>query len=232
MFTTDTPVMRPIQHAEYYLVTSILNGTYPPGSVLPGERTLAGEMGVTRPTLREALQRLTRERWITVRHGKPTQVNDYWREGGMGMLATVVKYPEYLPSQFIRHLLHARVVFMPECAGPSVSNNRPMFRAFLENRVTAADDPETVAAYDWELQEKMVNHSGNMVYPLMLNDFAPVFRVMGEQYFTMEKARAASAAYYTRLLDAVMKKRPVHPVVAQAMVESIEIWDELQGQNT
>ena len=68
--------VRPNERAEQWLVTAILDGDLPPGSTLPAERTLATQLGVTRPTLREAIQRLARDGWLTIAHGKPTVVND------------------------------------------------------------------------------------------------------------------------------------------------------------
>ncbi|MGD8972137.1 MAG: GntR family transcriptional regulator, partial [Desulfobacterales bacterium] len=50
-------LLRPTQHVEKILVSSILDGTYPTGTALPNERALAAQIGVTRPTLRETLQR-------------------------------------------------------------------------------------------------------------------------------------------------------------------------------
>ena len=81
---------RPAAHAEQSLVSAILDGTYPPGSTLPGERELARQLGVTRPTLRETLQRLECEGWMTIRQGKSTRVNDIWREGGLTVLSALV----------------------------------------------------------------------------------------------------------------------------------------------
>ena len=60
------PWFDPTQHVEKYLVTALLDGTYAPGAALPSERSLANEIGVTRPTLRETLQRLANEGWITI----------------------------------------------------------------------------------------------------------------------------------------------------------------------
>ena len=59
--------MKPQQFAEHTLLMHILNNTYPPGSRLPNERELAEQIGVTRPTLRETLQRLAREKWLNDR---------------------------------------------------------------------------------------------------------------------------------------------------------------------
>ena len=81
---SQAPLIKPAQHAEHHIVASILDGAWPPGTQLPGERELAGQLGVTRQTLRETLQRLGQDRWITISHGKPTVVNDYWQAGGDG----------------------------------------------------------------------------------------------------------------------------------------------------
>lgn len=50
----------PASFAEKYIVRSIWDNTFPPGSILPAERELSELIGVTRTTLREVLQRLAR----------------------------------------------------------------------------------------------------------------------------------------------------------------------------
>ncbi|NLC12537.1 MAG: GntR family transcriptional regulator, partial [Chloroflexi bacterium] len=51
---------KPTDLAEKQLLAAILDGSFPIGSLLPPERELAQSLGITRPTLREALQRLAR----------------------------------------------------------------------------------------------------------------------------------------------------------------------------
>ncbi|WP_376795915.1 GntR family transcriptional regulator [Thermogemmatispora sp.] len=55
----------------------ISTGIYPPGSRLPNEGELAEALGVSRTTLREALQGLAEEGLILRRHGHGTFVNQY-----------------------------------------------------------------------------------------------------------------------------------------------------------
>ncbi|MDU3078246.1 MAG: GntR family transcriptional regulator, partial [Mixta calida] len=50
----------PAGFAEEYIIESIWNSRFPPGSILPAERELSELIGVTRTTLREVLQRLAR----------------------------------------------------------------------------------------------------------------------------------------------------------------------------
>ena len=68
----------PASFAEKYIVRSIWENKFPPGSILPAERELSELIGVTRTTLREVLQRLARDGWLTIQHGKPTRVNNFW----------------------------------------------------------------------------------------------------------------------------------------------------------
>ena len=56
----------PAGFAEEYIVESIWNGKFAPGSILPAERELSELIGVTRTTLREVLQRLARDGWRVV----------------------------------------------------------------------------------------------------------------------------------------------------------------------
>ena len=70
------PIQKPAEVAESRLLESILSGSFPINRTLPGERELAKQLGVTRPTLREALQRLARDGWLDIQQGKPTRVRD------------------------------------------------------------------------------------------------------------------------------------------------------------
>lgn len=57
------------------LVEQIESGKYSEGHVLPGERTLAMEYGVSRVTVRKCIEVLAEEGYLTRIEGKPTVVN-------------------------------------------------------------------------------------------------------------------------------------------------------------
>ncbi len=54
----------------------ILEGSLKPGDRLPAERNLAVELNVSRPTLREAIQKLVSKGLLSTRHGGGTVVTD------------------------------------------------------------------------------------------------------------------------------------------------------------
>jgi len=224
----DQP-LRPAQYVEKILVTAILDGTYACGSALPNERNLAEQMGVTRPTLRETLQRLAGEGWITIRHGKPTVVNDYWQEGGLRLLGTLSKYSEFLPVGFITHLLEVRLTMLPAVAGRAVRFQPEIILDYLAEVRNLAEDAEAFADYDWKLQILMARNSQNPVFSLILNDFAQVFADMALRYFNQDKARRASREYYHELTRAIENHAGiVEDIVKKAMAQSISIWQEIK----
>ncbi|MFZ3080168.1 MAG: GntR family transcriptional regulator, partial [Bellilinea sp.] len=55
---------KPAEISESRLIDAILTGKFPIDTNLPAERELAVSLGVTRPTLRETLQRLARDGWL------------------------------------------------------------------------------------------------------------------------------------------------------------------------
>jgi len=225
--------MRPQQFAEHRLLITILNNTFPKGTALPNERDLSEQIGVTRPTLRETLQRLAREKWITIQQGKSTVVNDYWKEGGLGMLGTMAKYVEFLPIEFVPNLLDFRILLLPPCAKTAVQNAPDKFLSHLECLEELGNDPEAFTRFDWTLQLLMVRNSNNMIYPLIQNDFSEIYQRLGIVYFRMEKARKSSGRYYRKLrADIQHGGKRVEAIVRNVMQESRAIWMELkEGMN-
>ena len=107
---------RPAELTESRLIAAILDGTFPINSMLPAERELSDRLGVTRPTLREALQRLGRDGWLEIHQGKPTRIRNYWQEGNLGLLNAITQQPDRLPPDFITQLLEARISLAPDYA--------------------------------------------------------------------------------------------------------------------
>jgi GntR family negative regulator for fad regulon and positive regulator of fabA len=226
---TPDKLLRPTQYVEKILVTAILDGTYSCGTALPNERSLAQQMGVTRPTLRETLQRLAGEGWITIHHGKPTVVNEYWQEGGLRLLGTLSKYSEYLPNGFITHLLEVRLTMLPSVAGRAARFQPEILLNCLAEARNLTEDAKAFSNFDWKLQMLMARNSQNPVFSLILNDFGRIFANMALHYFNFNTARRASRTYYRELTRAIEKHtNTVEDVVKKAMEESISIWQEIK----
>jgi GntR family negative regulator for fad regulon and positive regulator of fabA len=231
MDLSQTKLFRPAQFAEEKILTSIMDGTYACGTNLPGERKLAQELGVTRATIRETLHWLSKEGWIRIQHGKPTKVNEYWKKGGLGMLGTMAKYTGFLPEGFITDLLEFRMNLLPACAQTAAENEPEIFLGHLAHAGELGHDAQAFAVYDWELQELMVKHCGNIIYPLILNDFNAVYKRLAYFYFNLETARQSSEKYYQVFSEAVKRGcKGVDKIVRNVFAESIRIWNQVEAE--
>ena len=70
------PVSRLADTVASELEARILDGSLKPGDLLPSERELAVELGVSRPPIREAIQKLAAKGLLTTHHGLGTRVTD------------------------------------------------------------------------------------------------------------------------------------------------------------
>jgi GntR family negative regulator for fad regulon and positive regulator of fabA len=218
--------LRPALHAEQKLVTAILEGLYPAGSTLPAERELAVKLGVTRPTLRETLQRLERDGWITIQQGRSTLVNDIWTQGGLNVLSALVRNGHPLPAEFVPRLLEVRQSMGPAYARAAVERNAPTIAELTAHSADLAESPEDFAAFDWKLQHTLTVASGNPIYTLILNGFTDFYQIMGRRYFANPAARAASRTFYADLHAAALAGDAdlAEQIVREALTRSVDLW--------
>ncbi|MCA9972754.1 MAG: fatty acid metabolism transcriptional regulator FadR [Anaerolineales bacterium] len=223
---------RPNNYAEETLVRAILDGTFAPGTALPGERTLAAQLGVTRPTLREAIQRLARDGWLTVQHGKQTLVRNYWQDGGLNVLSTLVQHSSQLPPAFVTNLLDVRLQLAPAYTQAAVSQHPTTIASRLANHADLPDEPPAFAAFDWQLHRQLTILSGNPIYTLILNGFADFYEQIAQLYFMLPTARAASRGFYAALqpLAAAGDAAAAETLTRQVMQRSIALWQQTQQE--
>lgn len=217
---------RPAQLTETRLIGAILDGRFPVKSNLPAERELSAQLGVTRPTLREALQRMARDGWIEIRHGRPTRVRDYWLEGNLGVLGAIARHRNHIPPDFVPHLLVVRQSLAPAYTRTAVERQPMRVAELLQDYPDLDDSPQTFTIADWELHHNLTITSGNPVFTLILNGFSDLYQSMGLQYFTLPEARAHSRDFYRDLLAAAQAEDPdtAESVTRRVMTDSLDLW--------
>lgn len=227
------PIQKPAEIAENRLLEGILSGYFPIDSNLPGERELARQLGVTRPTLREALQRLARDGWLDIQQGKPTRVRDYWKEGSMAVLAVLARSPTHQSPNFVAHLLELRVLLAPVYTRQAFEAASSDIIDLLDEYTGLEDSSSAFARADWDLHRLLTQRAANPIFRLLLNSFHELYILVGEQYFVFPECRVLSRGFYSGLMDCARRQAidEVEELTRRVMEESLSLWQNMQKDN-
>lgn len=188
-------------------------------------------LGVTRPTLREALQRLARDGWLEINQGKPTRIRDYWNEGKLGVLDALSGHLEYLPENFVENLLRTRLAMAPTYTELAVELAPGAVVHILADRHSLGDSPTAFSIFDWTLQHKLTVLGQNPVFVMILNGFKDIFLNLAPIYFSIPSARHKSLRYYNDLEQAAHEGNSDHArtLTEAIMKDSIEFWQQTKS---
>lgn len=217
---------KPAEITEERIIDAILEGHFPVSSNLPAERELAIQLGITRPTLREALQRLASDGWIEIRHGRPTRVCDYWQDGSLGVLGAIARRTKHIPGNFIPNLLQVRILLAPAYTRLAVERDADQVIANTADSGLLQDTAVQYAEFDWRLHHNLTIASGNPVFTLILNGFRELYSPMACLYFQASEARVSSRAFYYELEQAAHQHDPerAEKITRTVMLDSLRLW--------
>ncbi len=201
--TSPIKAKSPAAFAEQYIVESIWRGKFAAGSILPAERELSDLIGVTRTTLREVLQRLARDGWLTIQHGKPTQVNNIWETAGLNILDTIVRLDDEGSLTIADQLLNARTNMSAIYLRLAAKSHPEKFIELLQQVNDVADTAEGFIEFDWYFHHAATMTAGNPVYTLMLNGFKVIYHRIGLYYFSSSEARRLARDFYRSLVPVI-----------------------------
>ena len=188
------------------LRTLITAGEFTPGSRLPAERDLAKQLGVSRPSVREALIALEVEGWVEVRTGSGVYVLD--RAQHTQSAEKTIAITEWGPLELIR----ARRVLEGEIASLAATMAKrkdiAAMRLALADMVRDADAGTLPIEGDRAFHSAIVQSTGNTVLIETIHGFwdsrrGPLFERLGGYFETVASWRSAIAEH-TAILDAIV----------------------------
>ena len=157
------------------LQNEILDGPYPPGTVLPSEGALSKQFGVSRTVLREAMRILVSRGLVTVSQGRVARVRAVDPEPVVDSLSTFLKRSGYSPLA----LLEVRRSLETEAAALAAMRATPEHIAALETameRHAQAVGLEEVAKADVEFHERLAEATENPVFLLLQRTLAQLMK--------------------------------------------------------
>lgn len=197
------------------IADEVLSGERAPGSALPSERQLAEALGVSRPAVREALQRLAGAGLIAVRQGDTTTVLDYRRGSGLEILPRMLIRQGTLDPAVARSILEARLHNAPKVAelaairtGPA---DRDRLRHAMETALTALENetaPIALQRRALEFWEHLVDAADSLVFRLMNNMLRAAYEPALAALAPLMTVEVGNAAGYRAVAEAVLAADP------------------------
>lgn len=228
MITKQKKFIKPAQFAELEILKAIVHKKWTAGQKLLPERELAETLGITRPTLREVLQRLSRDGWVKITHGRSTTVNDYKKDGGLAILNSLISFDELTTSKLVLDWLEFRVIMFPQLAHKAMLSQPKKIIDFLNNQPNTEATSKEFAVYDWDLQMLIINHSNNSIAKMIYNDLSELYKNHCQVYFDSAVAKSKSLAYYNDLKQAIISDNDdTIEIIKNTMEESAALWKRL-----
>ncbi|WP_052665021.1 FadR/GntR family transcriptional regulator [Nitriliruptor alkaliphilus] len=189
------------------LASDILGGELAPGVELPAERRLAEVLGVSRPAVREALQRLAQAGLVDVRQGDATTVRDYRRSAGPELLPRLLAGDGTPDLEVVRHILEARFALMPDIARRAAlrrsEDDLARMHELVGRMADEVDDLPTLQRTAHELSSTIVDGSGNVVYRLLFNALEAAYLPAMDALAQVLADELTDVASYRALVDAI-----------------------------
>ena len=193
------------RHIADQLMQMIVRGEHPPGTRLPAERELAAQLGVSRPSVREALIALEVEGAVEVR-------------GGAGVFVLAAHRTPHTdpqaPAPGPFDLLHARHVVESECASLAAKQASPeqlaaMKRALEEMRSTPTHNEvslEADARFHLTIAEASANSALLMLAKQLWNTRRGPLYMQFESHFQGREIWRQAVEEHATILNAIVSR--------------------------
>lgn len=163
------------------LISSVVDGSLEPGEALPSERRLAELLGVSRPAVREALQRMSATRLVEVRHGGSTTVRDFQKHAGLDLLPRLLVRNGELDTAVARSIIEARLAIAPDVArlaaerGAKAPDTARQALATSLTDLEAAGNPVERQHAALAFWDAVVDCADSIVFRLMFNNLRQAY---------------------------------------------------------
>lgn len=187
----------------------IAEGSYAPGDRLPPERELVVKLGLTRATLRKALESLEAEGTIWRHVGKGTFISGQAETGGVGGLQALAK--QITPVKMMR----ARISIEPAIAREAAMNASAQALARIDSaRLKAVNAPtwDEYEAYDDLMHRQIALAADNMLLIALFDQLNQVRRAVAWGSVVRSTIRPpaehTSFVEHDRIAEAIVARDP------------------------
>lgn len=189
------------------LERKIMRGDYAVGEKLPAERDLAGQFGVGRSSMREALRLVEAEGLLRIEHGIGVFVSSNTkRPPALGPDVLV------LDGYTIPELFEVRLALERDAAGLAARRVTPAEVAALEGIVSRASDPDLsddeFIQLDAEFHRTVVTTTKNTLLLRVFESIEPLFVTYSHRVIQLAGRRQVAHVGHEAIVEAIAARRP------------------------
>ncbi|ANY25315.1 FadR/GntR family transcriptional regulator [Gordonia terrae] len=199
------------------IVEGVLSGDLPAGEALPSERELARILGVSRPTVREALKRVAAAGLVSIRQGDGARVQDIARTGGLDLLPRLLIRGGALVPSVARSIVEARAAVGPDVAGlaakRATSDHIERLSLVLAD-VAVEPDPVAHQVVALEFWSTVVDAADSIAFRLMYNSLRAAYEPAVPALASMLEPEVGNIEGYRAVVDAIGTHDPERAATA------------------
>ena len=194
-----------VEHAVQAIRERIIKGNLRPGTVLPTEREMAREMGMSKFSLREALRVLQVLGLIDISQGRRTRVAMHSVSPLISVLELTLRRSKVPDLMLIEARKSLEGHISRYAAMRADSSHIEAMRATIEEIKSNRNDLDMCVEKDLEFHAILVKASQNVAFEIML---APLMKLLRKQRMETIKVRGVElmTVYHTMILRAIMEK--------------------------
>jgi GntR family transcriptional repressor for pyruvate dehydrogenase complex len=194
------------------LTERILRGDMQPGDLLPSEHELATVLGVSRPVVREALNRLAAARLVAIRHSGGKSVLDYRTAAGLELLPALLIGAHGVEPDVVRSVLEMRSAIAPDVARLAALRAGMAALATLRRVVaemhTSRTDLAALQQLAAEFWDHLVDASGNVAYRLAYNSLRASYDQSRGLFTQVLADETGDIKGYAAIVEAIAHRQP------------------------
>ena len=181
--------------------------------------------------MREVLQRLARDGWLTIQHGKPTRVNNFWETSGLNILETLARLDEDKMPELTDQLLSARTNISAIYTRAAIKLAPERVIEILSQSDELEDSAQAFADYDYKVHHELAVAGNNRIYVLILNGFKGFYSKIGCHYFSDPRTRELARQFYKDLTKLAENKEHDGAIFMMRKYghQTGEIWQHIRG---
>ena len=216
---------RTVDIALAILRKDILQGKYPPFTLLPSERKLSEMLSINRQTLRSALARLETERLVQPYHGRGIQVLNYKDTASIRILEYVATSKDLEDFFSLRKNLAAEAAALA-CSQATIHSLKNLRDIAIKQHSNT--DIEDFFHGDLRFTTALVHASNSLPLRLLFNSFTKILHSQKEAALQSLSNREASLQSYMALIALIQNRDPI--LCRKAILLPTELTPEDQQQ--